>query len=781
MTTVAVAQRWARSRRCPICGGCERDPRGIERRCHGFLSSDGQYAHCSRDERSGALRIIEASGTYAHKIAGPCPCGAQHGDGVARHRSSRAGNRIEAVYVYRDETSLPLSEVVRLEGKQFRQRRQLDDGSLVWRLDGIRRVLYRLPELIHTPKEAVVYVAEGERDVDSLAARGRTATCNPGGAGKWHLVAEGAREVLRGRHVVIIPDRDTPGRSHALDVTRRLADAAASLRVLELPPAKDVTEWFAAGHTVDELDRLASERALTPDEYAATLKNEASCGSRAVVERPQIVITTDEPVVIDAAIAALARAPEVYVRGPEIVEVIADAPSTRGVTRSGQLVRIYRSPEARVRELLAREARWLRPAEDKPIDAHPPHWAVRAVIARGAWSPLRPLIAVAEAPTMRPDGTLLTTPGYDEATAIYLAPGVRVRVPDRPTLDDARGAVAGLLDVIAEFPAASEAARSAWLAGVLAAAVRPAIEGPTPIMIVDASIRGAGKSLLADAAAMITTGRAAARTTYVGDDSEMRKRITALALAGDPLVLLDNIVGELGCASLDAALTGMTWRDRLLGVSQMTADLPLRMIWWATGNGLTLGADLVRRALLIRLEPMTERPEERTGWRYPRLLDHVRAHREELLSAALTIVRAYVVAERPAQELTPMGSYEAWSDLVRSAIVWTGAPDPCLTIAEIYANDARGDALRRVIEQWPAAEGEPVTAAELLARAAPQSPWRAVLLEWCPARGSDELPTARVLGNRLRGIRRKVIGQRYFDAGEPVRSGATWILRRVGG
>jgi len=312
-------------------------------------------------------------------------------------------------------------------------------------------------------------------------------------------------------------------------------------------------------------------------------------------------------------------------------------------------------------------------------------------------------------------------------------------------------------------------------------AVRPAIDGPAPMWIVDASVPGAGKTLMADAAATIATGRDAARTAYVADDAEMRKRLTAIALAGDPLALLDNVAGTLGCPSLDAALTGTTWRDRVLGSSGMTAELPMRTVWWATGNGLVIGADLVRRALLVRLEPMMEHPEERSGFRHPRLLEHVREHRAELLSAALTIARAYVVAGRPDQHLTPMGSYMAWSDVVRSALVWAGLADPCATVTELRACDPRADALGALLSAWPADVDRAVTVSELLADATPGSPWRAALVEWCPPRGADPLPSARAVGNRLRGIRRRVAGGRYVDAGPHERGGVLWLLRSTGG
>jgi len=498
----------------------------------------------------------------------------------------------------------------------------------------------------------------------------------------------------------------------------------------------------------------------------------------APIGQPEIVVGPDEHRVVDAAVAALMRAAELYVRNGALVEVITDEPETRGVARGGPLARIVACAEARVRELLAREATWLGGdggGGQKAI--HPPQWVVRAVMARGQWPGVRPLDAVATAPTMRTDGSILTDPGYDLVSRIYLVPSVEVSVAERPTLSDARGGYEALLDVVCDFPASAPAGKAAWAAGVITAAVRTAIEGPTPMIIVDANQRGAGKSLSVDVAAIIATGRPAARMIYSRDDAEIRKMITSVALVGDQIVLLDNVSGELGCASLDAALTADTWRDRILGSSTMTAELPLRITWWATGNGLVIGADLVRRALLVRLEPQVERPEERTGWRYPRLLDHVRTHRSDLLAAALTIPRAYVVAGRPDQRLRPMGSYERWSDLVRSSLVWAGAPDPCDTILELRASDARGDALRGAIEAWPSTEH--ATAAELVEAARPSTPWRAALLEWVPPKGG-ELPTARALGYALRSVRRRIVSGRMIDS-VPDRTGTLrWRLVQVG-
>jgi 5S rRNA maturation endonuclease (ribonuclease M5) len=163
-----------------------------------------------------------------------------------------AGRRIVATYPYHDESGALLYEVVRYEPKHFRQRKA--DGT--WNLDGVRRVLYRLAELM---KAETVYIVEGEKDVDNLRGIGLTATCNPGGAGKWRTDYMEAFNTQQ--HVVILPDNDDPGRKHAQQVAAFLAGKVASLKVIEfenLPPKGDVSDWLEAGGTREQLEALAA-------------------------------------------------------------------------------------------------------------------------------------------------------------------------------------------------------------------------------------------------------------------------------------------------------------------------------------------------------------------------------------------------------------------------------------------------------------------------------------------------------------------------------------------
>lgn len=156
----------------------------------------------------------------------------------------RAVQKQTAVYRYRDEQGRVLYEVVRYEPKDFRQRVPLQGGGYRWRLDGVRRVPYRLPELLAADPLFEVFIVEGEKDADLLASVGCVTTTNVGGAGQWK--PEYA-PWLKDRSVVIIPDNDEPGKRHAEQVARSLVGVASRISILELPglgPKGDVSDFM---------------------------------------------------------------------------------------------------------------------------------------------------------------------------------------------------------------------------------------------------------------------------------------------------------------------------------------------------------------------------------------------------------------------------------------------------------------------------------------------------------------------------------------------------------
>jgi putative DNA primase/helicase len=262
--------RFTQTNRCPICGGWEKARRGHGERCFGFLSDDRRFAHCTREEHAGGLPLGSESNAYCHVLAGDCRCGVRHDarspsvpNRVGRASRSRArreeARRIVGTYDYRQPDGTLLFQVVRRDPKGFSQRRPDGAGGWVWNLQGINPVLYRLPELLSgNPKESV-FVVEGEKDADKLASLGFVSTTNPMGAGKWRPEYADA---LRGRDVVLLPDNDRQGHEHMESVALSLLGVASSIKLVNLPDLAtkgDVSDWLAAGGTVDGLNQLVAQ------------------------------------------------------------------------------------------------------------------------------------------------------------------------------------------------------------------------------------------------------------------------------------------------------------------------------------------------------------------------------------------------------------------------------------------------------------------------------------------------------------------------------------------
>jgi hypothetical protein len=179
--------------------------------------------------------------------------GLQNGNGGTRDA------KIVATYDYCNEQGDLLYQVVRYDPKDFRQRAPKPGGGWTWTVKNIRKVPYRLRELLVADLATIIYIVEGEQDVDRLVKARLVATTNAGGAGKWRPEYN---EHFVGRHVVILPDNDELGRKHDQQVATALHSVVASVKVVELPglPEKgDVSDWLTAGGTVEELARLVEE------------------------------------------------------------------------------------------------------------------------------------------------------------------------------------------------------------------------------------------------------------------------------------------------------------------------------------------------------------------------------------------------------------------------------------------------------------------------------------------------------------------------------------------
>ncbi len=575
-----------------------------------------------------------------------------------------------ATYDYTGATGEFLFQVVRYEPKTFRQRRRVVkmDGtsagiSWEYNIKGISRVLYRLPKVAAADQ---VLVVEGEKDVESLERLGFVATCNPGGAcnhaGKW---LKNYTESLEGKRVVIIPDNDTPGQKHADIVVQAIRHRVKELRIVPVPVGKDASDWIAGGGTREAIDQAILQAAVIAGQDVA---NDGSTPpgtspGPAAAAIPQIQVN-DRPfrTICQDGFDALKSSntpPQLFVRACRIACIeatelgrpfIADCDETK--------LRHYLAQAADFYELSARGVR---------KEVPPPLDVAKNIQARNPASWGFPVLeAVVEAPTLRPDGTVLAEPGYDASSRLYLvpSPGLEdIDVPEQPCSDHVEVALDVIRDAIGDFPFVDQSSYANAVGAMVTSVCRHIISGPVPLALFDATTQGTGKTLLAEVIAIILTGRAAELSSAPNDPEEWRKQLTSILIEAPPLVILDNVTTTLDSGDLAKVITGEMHRDRVLGKSQ-TVSVPVRCSWIATGNNLQLGGDMARRCYWIRMDAGCSDPFRRTGFKHERLKEYLLEHRRDLLIAMLTLARAWFAAGQPKSSVPPVGSFERWTEVV---------------------------------------------------------------------------------------------------------------------
>lgn len=500
----------------------------------------------------------------------------------------------------------------------------------------------------------------------------------------------------------------------------------------------------------------------------------ASVAAKLRQKSTEITISVDQKETVDQAEAALAVFGGVYVKARRLIHVVRDksehTSEASGITYPEGFPVILPVKPQRLREMLGCAATWFEARKGKGgkiklVEVQCPAWVVATLEQRDQWE-LPWLDGISGTPIFRADGTVCSEPGYDPKSRLIYDPGLASfpAIKERPTLDDARRAYATLADPFFDFPFVADYDEAATIAVILTVLARSAIPGLTPMFACEATIRGSGKGLLFDTCAMINTGTIAPKCPPNTNEDEFRKAMLATAIESPSIMMIDNAEGTVGSPTFAMMLTSGTVKDRLLGVSE-TRTVPVRFVTLITGNNLHWRSDLGRRVISIQLDPKCENPEDRRGFRHPNLLEHVRRTRPELVAAALTILRAYVVAGKPSHGEPAMGSFYEWDALIRGAIIWASGKDPCAGIQRIREQgDEDRDQLSTLLDAWHDCFGsEPKSTAEVVKQAEERRVMSSELLypELHAAIGAyckSGKPETRRLGYVLRQYRGRIAG-----------------------
>ena len=312
---------------------------------------------------------------------------------------------------------------------------------------------------------------------------------------------------------------------------------------------------------------------------------------------------------------------------------------------------------------------------------------VESILTLPKW-PFPALHGVVECPILRPNGTILDTPGYDPVTHLYYVPTPGLVVPkvtEYPTAEDVQKSLGVIEELLCDFKFVNPGDKTNAYASLFTPVARPAILGNVPLALFDKPTPGTGATYLADNIATIATGVEAPKQMIPegrGSEEEWKKKILSILLRGAPVVVFDN-VSELASDSLSSLLTTQWWQDRLLG-SNTQIRLPVRVTWIATANNIALRGDLPRRCYRVRLDARMERPSQRGDFKHPNLLDWTLKNRGELLAAILTLSRAWFSAGEPRAKVPQLAGYGEWTRVIGGILAHAGVKGFLENLNELY-------------------------------------------------------------------------------------------------
>lgn len=573
--------------------------------------------------------------------------------------------------------------------------------------------------------------------------------------------------VLDGKDVTIWPDDDKhvdektstikprdaqPGYRAAYAIQQLLPHA----KILDLPDGKP-DGWDVADAITDGWDNQKIIQFISDHSVLIT--------SALPVQQQQLpVIHIRGGGLSDAATegekALIAANVQFYQRGNNLVRLITnevDAANGKR-TKVAQLVVI---DQDYLLDILCRSASWVRfdRRSNEYVMIDPPAYVAKTISSRnGEWS-FPTISGVITTQTLRPDGSLLHIAGYDSETRLLLVdPPAIPKIPDSPTKEDAIKALAQLDELLSEFSFLDDASRSVALSALITPVVRGAFS-VAPMHAIRAHMAGSGKSFLLDVSAAIATGQRCPVMAAGKTAEETEKRLVAAVIAGRPIISIDNVNGELGGDCLCQIVERPNVDVRMLGKSELVS-IESRSTVFATGNNLCLVDDMTRRVILCTLDANLERPELRHFTKNP--FDMVLANRGSYIAAILTIVRAYIVAEKSIL-IPQLASFEGWSNMVRSPLIWLDRADPVQTMDNARKEDPTLQTMATVFMAMYDSFGiTKKTAAEIIKNAGSKGTLSDALMAAVDSK--DGHINARQLGQWLKRYKGRIVNNLRLDS-----------------
>jgi hypothetical protein len=495
--------------------------------------------------------------------------------------------------------------------------------------------------------------------------------------------------MLTGQYA-LIPKAMKDAQEHKNNPARELVDQAISQNkpgllfdnvenLARLSKAKyakmraEIKEHFGNKLTLGLFDKAVDE---------ARLEIERNKVQRSEVPAVQINLRQHREVVDDACSALEgenSKRPEVFYRSGEVVTVTTDERDRVVIVPVG---------EARMRLVISRCADFVSETQSGFSPVVPPKDVIHSILANKGLK-LPALKYVTTTPILVKNGRIIDKAGYDASSGVYLCPTDGIpSIPLKPSKEDAVRAAKFLADELFHdipFEDRGEVEKrtennywSASLANLMGLLITPVVRllvKRVPIAVITAPTGGHAKTLITQIISVTSTGKIPGMMGLSPNckDEEVEKLVASSLRAGNQFTVFDNIEGRLRSPALCRAVTAEVFSARLLGTNT-TLELPVNTTWCVTGNNLVLAGDLPRRAYWIRLNARISNPHMREGFKHEDLEGWVNSNRESLVSALLTMVKAWTSAGMPSASGKPpkFGGFESWVTIVGGILDFCG-------------------------------------------------------------------------------------------------------------
>lgn len=695
--------------KCPLPGHDDSSP------SFSLYESDSRFKCFGCGKGGDSIELYESlSGKSQAETIAEMKAIAGIADAVPEQKSKPV---ISKIYGYPNADGSPCFEVVRYEPKDFRQRKNQNE----WSMKNVQKVLYNLPEVLKAKKDCrLIFYVEGEKDSDTLTAMGFTSTTNAGGgilsvdSKQW--LPEYA-ETLTGCNVAIIADKDKHGRTAAECVAINLQGKAGTIRIVECPDVnghhvKDVTDFFNAGGTVEELKELVRTAAVW--QKKPTVTSELAAIKPDDIKKPEVILPGSGKLVSEFAkecFSIIAMTKDVFNYSDSMCRVattqkkdaktekMRDVVVFKHITNSGFVTEV----EKHLTPIIL--------VKDKETDS----WdkvpkSIGEQLARIVCEcsererlPAINLISSVALPYFDGDEICLSDPGYDSKQELWTDPNCP-KIETIPLSD----AVAVVRELLSEFCFLEPEIDFSRAIAYLLTPMLKLINGDcrAQIFYVSGNRPGLGKDLLLGLNPVLYTGREPYFSAPCGDDDEYRKLIFASCIEGAEFLLISNVSGHLKSDPIEQGATSIHLQGRVLGKSE-NKRLLNNAIWGISGNGLSLSEDMVRRCFEIRLEAYAEDITQQQ-FKHSDLYGYAIENREKILSALLTLIVNWKAKGAPLG--TSIRSFVKWSQVTSGILTAAGLPCPFIQRHKITPSMTLGgnrdtSNLKNLVEAWYANHG----------------------------------------------------------------------------